>query len=78
LNFYLPKRVSNPDIFIKSITKYLLNEDFKENKIKRCDYITKAILLMIKDLNLNANLKWIPYVDIAKYHQKCINELGMI
>ena len=23
LNFYLPKRVRNPDIFIKSITKYI-------------------------------------------------------
>ena len=29
---------------------------------------------MIKELNFNENLKWIPFADFMKFQKKCINE----
>ena len=74
INYNLPKKVSNPEIFINCISKFILNEDLKTDKLIRRDYITKAIILLIKELNFNENLKWIPFEDFMKFQKKCINE----
>ena len=74
LNYYLPKKVITVDNFIESISKFIINEDFKEKKYKRNDYITKSLILMINELNLNSNLHWISYDEFIKYQKICINE----
>ena len=44
-NHFLPKKINIIDSFIKSIIKYIVNEDFKELKLKRNDdYINKCII----------------------------------
>ena len=74
LNFYLPKKVTTVDNFIKSLSKFINNEDFKEKKYKRNDYNTKSLILMINELNLNSNLHRISYDEFIKYQKICINE----
>jgi len=46
--------------------------------IIRHDYITRAILLIIKELNLNKNFKWITYNEYTKYQTKIIKEISQI
>ena len=70
----MPKKVTTVDNFIKSLSKFINNEDFKEKKYKRNDYNTKSLILMINELNLNSNLHRISYDEFIKYQKICINE----
>ena len=45
-----------------------------EKNIIRHDYVTMSIILLIKDLKFNDNLKWLNYDDINSYQRKVINQ----
>ena len=47
---------------------------FNNKDIIRHDYVTRAILLMIKELNLNKNFKWIIYNEYIKFQKKIIKD----
>lgn len=47
---------------------------FNNKDIIRHDYVTRAILLMIKELNLNKNFKWITYNEHIKLQKKIIKD----
>lgn len=79
LNYYLPKRATNNKDFVASISKIIINNNIKKSQIIRHDYITRSMIMMIKNLKLNENPKWISYDEIYKYLQiiikkNCINE----
>ena len=67
LAFNLPKRVTQNIDFIKSITKILSIESLDIKNSKRKDYKTKALLYLIKEEDLNKNLKWISFDMFKKY-----------
>ena len=70
LNYYLPKKATDNKNFVDSLTKVLINNMFNNKDIIRHDYVTRAILLMIKELNLNKNFKWITYNEYIKFQKK--------
>ena len=74
LNYYLPKRATNNKDFVESISKICINNNIKKNNIIRHDYITRSMLLMIKDLNLNENPKWISYEEFYNFLQIIIKK----
>ena len=67
LNYYLPKRATNNKDFVESILKICINNNIKKTNIIRHDYITRAMLLIIKELRLNENPKWISYEDYYNF-----------
>ncbi len=64
LNFYLPKKATNNSSFIKSVSKVLLNEEFKGIYKVRKDQKTHSLIKLIEDFNFNDNLAWIDYALI--------------
>lgn len=73
LNFYLPKKATNNSSFIKSISKVLLNEEFKGIYKVRKDYKIHSLIKLIEDLNFNDNIAWIDYALFFKYLKSIIN-----
>ena len=73
IDFYLPKRKTTNVDFINSITNIMINSKFNNKEIVRKDYISRALISIIKKYNLNDNLKWISYAD---YKQELINILN--
>ena len=57
MNFYLPKKSTNNRDFIISISKVINNNIIQNKDIKRHDYITRSIILLIVKLKLNDTLK---------------------
>ena len=73
IDFYLPKRKTTNVDFINSITNIMINSKFNNKEIVRKDYISRALISIIKKYNLNDNLKWISYAD---YKKELINILN--
>ena len=85
LAFNLPKRVTNNKDFVKCISKILYIDSLENKTVKRKDYKTKALLKLIKDENLNSNLKWVSFEGFCKYlnlviqdENENINEVDLI
>ena len=57
LNYYLPKRATNNKDFVESISKIFINNNIKKTNIIRYDYITRAMLLIIKELRLKMKIQ---------------------
>ena len=79
LNYYLPKRATNNKDFITSLSKIIINNIIKKSQIIRHDYISRSMIMMINNLKLNENPKWISYDEFYKYLQiiikkNCIDE----
>jgi hypothetical protein len=74
LAFNLPKRVTNNKDFVKCISKILYIDSFENKTVKRKDYKTKALLKLIKDENLNSNLKWVSFEGFCKYLKLVIQD----
>ena len=53
INFYLPKKTINNKAFIESLTKVLLNSATTKAETIRKDFVTKSLLNLIRDLDLN-------------------------
>ena len=47
---------------------------FNNKDFIRHDYVTKATLLIIKELNFNKNFKWITYNEFIKFQKKIIKD----
>ena len=78
LNYYLPKRATNNKDFVESISKICINKNIKKTNIIRHDYITRSILLIKKDLNINENPKWISYEDYYNFLKILIKKILII
>ena len=57
INFYLPKHLATALNLIDAIKKVLLDDKIKIESIKRYDIKTRAIILIIDELNLNNEFK---------------------
>ena len=56
------KTINNKD-FVESLTKVLLNSVIIKAETIRKDFVTKSLLNLIRDLDLNKNLRWITYEE---------------
>ena len=72
LNFYLPKNVTNSEMFSLSLTKVLIDDTIKKDCIKRYDFKTRALIKIIEKFNLNENPKWINYKVFNTYEKELI------
>ena len=71
INFYLPKKATSNYDFINALTKVFINNTFDNKTIKRHDYITRALIKIIKDEKLNDKLYWVSF-DQFKSKEKYI------
>ena len=67
INYYLPKRKTTVYNFIKSLENVIFNDTIKNNNIKRYDFKTRSLLILINKENLNNNIHWIDYEVFIKY-----------
>ena len=70
----LPKRVTNNNDFVKCISKILYLDSLEIKSLKRKDYKTRALLRLIRDENLNINLKWVSFDEFCKYLKLVIED----
>ena len=70
ISFYLPKHSATALNFIDAIKKVLLDDKIKIENIKRYDIKTRAIILIIDELNLNNEFKWIEGKVFKEYEKK--------
>lgn len=56
---------SNVD-FVECLTKIFINNKFDNKDIIRHDYISRSLLKIIKDKDLNENLQWIKYDEFIR------------
>ena len=73
-NFFLPKIITNQFNFINAMTNIFINDTINNDKIKRSDFITKSLFLLIEKENLNYLFKWIEYVEFKFYLKKNIKK----
>ena len=73
INYYLPKKSTDNKDFLDTISKVIINNSFNNNNIIRHDYITLAIILMINNLKLNENVRWINYEEYLTFQKMIIN-----
>ena len=66
INYYFPKRSSNNADFIEALNKFLINHSFKEKDIIRNDYVTRSLIYIINEKDLNKKLKWLKYTDFLE------------
>ena len=69
LNLNLLKKSTNNKNFLESINKVIINNSFEKKEIIRHDYITKSLILLIEEYELNKYPKWITceeYINIQK------------
>ena len=74
INYYIPKRATNAKDFITSLKKIFIYNLIKGQEIIRKDFKSKAIMLLIKDLDLNNQFKWIDAKYFHDYEKKVIME----
>ena len=67
LNYFLPKKITNQNSFIKSIKNIFINDFINNSSIIRYDYKTKGMILLIEKENINNEFKWITYDLFKKY-----------
>ena len=70
INFYLPKRATKIYDFVNAMTKLFLDDSINNTKIKRYDYISKSLLLLMENENFNSNFNWIDYEIFIDYIKK--------
>ena len=59
MNYFLPKKSTDNKNFLDSISKVIINNTFNSNEFVRHDYLTRALILMINNLKLNGNARWV-------------------
>ena len=67
INLYLPKHKSTKYNFINTLENIIFNDSFKIENLKRFDFKTKALMLLIEKENLNTDIKWINYKTFIYY-----------
>ena len=73
INFYLPKKVTSNYDFINTLSNVFINNTFVNKTIKRHDYITKALIKIIQDENLNDKLNWISFAQFKSKEKNIIS-----
>lgn len=73
INLYLPKKVTSNSDFVNCLTKIFINNKFANKDIIRHDYITRSLIKIINEKNLNENLTWIKYEAIIKMQKNIIS-----
>jgi len=74
INYNLPKKSTTNNDFINTVENIFINEQFKNKKLIRYDYISQNLLAIIDDLNFNKNLQWISYEKYIKYNKFIIKK----
>lgn len=64
INNYLPKTKTTPYDFIDSIKNILLENEIKFCEVKRFDYVSRCIIIMIETEKLNEEPKWLKYKEL--------------
>ena len=67
LNYFLPKKITNQNSFIKSIKNIFINDFINNSSIIRYDYKIRGMILLIEKENINNEFKWITYDLFKKY-----------
>ena len=67
INYFLPKKITNQNSFIKSIKNIFINDFINNSSIIRYDYKTKGMILLIEKENINNEFKWITHYLFKKY-----------
>ena len=73
INLYLPKKVTSNVDFVECLTKIFINNKFDNKDIIRHDYISRPLIKIIKDKDLNENLQWIKYDEFIRVQKYIIN-----
>ena len=76
INKYLPKNYTSPENFVVAMKKIFINNNIKNNNIKRYDIKTRALIQIIKDLDLNNEYKWVEYKTFKNYEKQIIKNLN--
>ena len=74
MDYFLPKRATNNLSFLNSISKVIINDEFRSDSIVRKDYKSKSLIYLIEDLKFNDNLNWIKYEMFEKYINIILNK----
>ena len=74
INYYLPKKITDQQSLLNSINSIFLNDVINNDTIKRYDYITQSLMLLIEKENLNNHYKWISYYLFKKHLRNIINK----
>lgn len=74
LDFYLPKKITDPRSFIRSLNNIFINDAINNDNIIRYDYKSQSIINLIENENLNNDYKWIYYDTFKKYLKLAINK----
>ena len=74
INYYLPKKITDQQSLLNSINSIFLNDVINNDIIKRYDYITQSLMLLIEKENLNNHYKWISYYLFKKHLRNIINK----
>ena len=72
INLYLPKKVTTNSVFVNCLTKIFINKMFDNKDIIRHDLISRSLIKLIKEKNLNENLQWIKYDEFIKWQKYII------
>ena len=67
INSYLPKYKTTVYNFIKSLENVIFNDTIKNISVKRYDFKTRSLLILIDKENLNNNVHWVDNEVFIKY-----------
>ena len=74
INYFIPKRATTAKDFTTSLKKLFIYNLIKGQDIIRKDFKSKAIILLIKDFDLNNQCKWLDAKYFYDYEKKVIME----
>ena len=74
LNYFLPRHVTNQYNFVNSMNNILINDSIINSQIKRKDFKTKSLIMIVEKEKLNENFKWISYDKFKSYLKKIIDD----
>ena len=64
INFFLPKKTIDNKAFMYSLKNIFLNSLISKQDTIRKDYITKGLMLLIKEKEINKNFHWVVLVNL--------------
>ena len=70
INYYIPKRAITAKDFTISLKNLFIYNLIKDQDIIRKDFKSKAIILLIKHLDLNNQCKWLDAKYFHDYEKK--------
>ena len=76
INKYLAKKSTSPENFVVAMKKIFINNNIKNNNMKRYDIKTWALIQIIRDLDLNNEHKWVKYINFKIYEKQIIKNLN--